>query len=379
MKLPRIIRRAQSPAENRNLENPEIPISDNQILELLGNGFGPVIADVRVTVDTALAVPAFGAAVRFLSGTMAALPLHTYRKKTKKVGDQTKKGREKVSSPQSRVFSFAANDETTSINLRRALLTNTFTHGRGVAYLERQNGRVINWFLMDPLRTTVKRLGGRIVYEHDQGNGRKVTYPASDVIDVPFMLKSDGITTISPVALYKEMIGEQIAARKYGAKFFAGGGVPPFVVHGNFQSSKALKNAATDLWQAIKKSGRDARQVLTLPLGLEAKPLGVSPEKAQSLEVKKFGVTEIARIFSLPPAFLQDLTTGTFNNTEQQDLQLVKHTLRFWLEYLEQELNLKVYGRGSGKEYLEHMIDALLRGDFKSRMDGYQKGVIQAH
>jgi phage portal protein BeeE len=40
----------------------------------------------------------------------------------------------------------------------------------------------------------------------------------------------------------------------------------------------------------------------------------------QLIELQRFSIEQVARIYSLPPVFLQDLTHGTFSNTEQQDL-----------------------------------------------------------
>ena len=59
----------------------------------------------------------------------------------------------------------------------------------------------------------------------------------------------------------------------------------------------------------------------------------------QLIELQKFCVEQIARIYSLPPVFLQDLSTGTFSNLEQQDIHYVKHTLRRWIEQTEQEMS----------------------------------------
>ena len=138
------------------------------------------------------------------------------------------------------------------------------------------------------------------------------------------LLYSDGLTSISPILNSKDAIGLMIAVTKYGAKFFNNGGVPPFVVTGKFETGKALKRASQDLSKAIKDASIEKNLALTLPMNHDIKPIGADPEKSQMVEVKRFQVEEIARIYSLPPVFLQDLTHGTFSNTEQQDLHLVK-------------------------------------------------------
>ena len=91
-------------------------------------------------------------------------------------------------------------------------------------------------------------------------------------------------------------------------------------------------------------------------------------------------VEEICRVYRTPPAFVQDLTRATFTNAEQQDLHFTKHTILPWLRADEQEMNLKLFGGGE-KAFAEYNVDGLLRGDFKTRMDGYgraiQSGVLK--
>lgn len=94
----------------------------------------------------------------------------------------------------------------------------------------------------------------------------------------------------------------------------------------------------------------------------------------QLIELQRFSIEQIARIYSLPPAFLQDLTNGTFSNTEQQDLQFVKHTLKRWIEQTEQQMNLKLFGRTS-RTYVEFNVDGLLRGDIKTRMEAHAHAI----
>ena len=89
-------------------------------------------------------------------------------------------------------------------------------------------------------------------------------------------------------------------------------------------------------------------------------------------------IEDVARIYGIPPVFLQDLTHGTFSNTEQQDLALTKHLISQWLKAWEQELNLKLFSGRSRNRFAEFNVDALQRGDFKTRMDGYAIAIQNA-
>ncbi|WP_338531661.1 phage portal protein [Nitratireductor thuwali] len=324
-----------------------------------------------MTIDSALGVPAIWAAVNFLPGTLAGLPLHLYKR--------TSAGRERVTGGLATILHDAVNPGMSSFDWRMYMFGQVFTEGRGVSFIERNaGGKPLNIWPLDPCGVTVKRFEGRKLYEYKDGSSRKVTYEASEVIDIPFMLKRDMLGHRSPILTNKDVIGLAQAVTKYGSKFFQNGGVPPFAIEGPFQSAGALQRSAEDLAAAVQKAAKENRLALSLPAGHTIKQLGADPEKSQLVELQRFIIEQIARIYSLPPTFLQDLTHGTFSNTEQQDLHFVKHTMRRWIQQFEQEVNLKLFGRVNNRQYVEMNVDGLLRGDFKARMEGYAKGIQNA-
>ena len=66
--------------EKRSLENPNAPVSANDFLHIMGWGDFSSAAGVTVNTDNALGVPAVWAAVNFISGTLASLPLEVHRR-----------------------------------------------------------------------------------------------------------------------------------------------------------------------------------------------------------------------------------------------------------------------------------------------------------
>lgn len=355
-----------NPFEARKVEErATVTQSDPNFLRVI---FGENYDQKVVTRQTILQTPAGWGAVNFLSGTLAGLPLELYRK--------TASGREAVKGPLANMLHYAVNDSASSFEWRFRMFSDVFTTGRGLTYIERNGaGTPINLFSLDPRRVTIKQTGLRRVYEYRDTNEVLKVYQASEVIDIPFMLDQDGVGHIGPVTAGKDAFRLALAVMEYSNKFLANGGVPPFAVTGNFQTSQALKRAADDLQEAVRRAAKEERQALTLPAGLEIKPIGTDPDKTQMIETQRWCIEQIARLYGLPPTFLQDLTHGTFSNTEQQDLHFVKHTLRRWVEQFEQEINLKLFGRASNSRYVEMNVDGLLRGDFATRMDGYAKGI----
>lgn len=362
-------------AETRdaNIENPAIPVSAANILEFfgLGDALGNVTGEV-VTTETALSVPAFWCGVNFLGGTIAGLPLQVYRK--------AKDGRKKVDNGVALVLGKAVNEETTSFAWRKDGCDQLFTEGRWLTYVEKDaRGNVVNLWPLDDGKTICKRVNGRKVYTYT-GGGRSIDYPARDVVDIVVMKKRNGIGHYRPVSVHRETFAQALAAMKYGSRFFQNGGVPPFTVSGPIKSAAGVDKAGKDLTQAVMDAARLRRNAIALPEGHEVKSIGVDPVKMQMLEIRRFLIEEFARILGLPKVFLMDLTQGTFTNTEQQDLQLVKHYVKRWIEQIEEELNLKLFGRESDY-YVRFALDGLMRGDFLSRMQGYaaaiQNGVMK--
>jgi HK97 family phage portal protein len=126
-----------------------------------------------------------------------------------------------------------------------------------------------------------------------------------------------------------------------------------------------------------RRSAEDGKPILPMPAGHDLVRLGDDPEKMQLTPVQIFAVGQVARIYQLPPVFLQELSKGNYNNIEHQDLHLVKHTLRRWVEKFEQELTLKIFGRGS-RRYVKLDLDGIMRGDFKTRIEAIVKAVQNA-
>jgi HK97 family phage portal protein len=353
--------------EKRSLEDPTVPISSRNIIKFLG------LEDLTsnlppVTVDAAMTVPALMAAVNFISGTVAGLPLNTYRK--------GRDGRKPLNNRIARLLHNNVNEEMSSFEWRKYKFERLLTHGRALTLIVRGENVPIRYLWpLNPRDTSVRRLDdGRRVYKVMKGP-HKGEYPASDVIDLSFALKDDGLRHYSPIFSHKDTVSLAIAAARYATRFFQNGGIPPFVIIGNFMTQAGIERASADMKQAILDASREGRNALPIPKDHEVKALGLDPEKTQMVETRRFIIEEIARIYSLPPTFLQDLTHGTFSNTEQQDLHFVKHTLKRWIEQFEQELNLKLFGWEDNTRYVEFNVDGLLRGDFKTRMDGNAQAI----
>mgnify|MGYP003632684584 CR=1 FL=1 len=318
-------RRPQS-AEARNLENPSAPVSAADFLQVMGWGDLSSASGVNVTIENALGVPAVWAATNFISGTLASLPLEVFQK--------TATGREPVTVGIGAWIDRAVNPHLSSFGWRKYTFEQVLTGGRSVTQIVRSGrGDVTDLIPLDPSSITVSETTDAAGFPTKAYRTAEYVYSAEEVLDLPFMVKANQLDKRSPIFTNKDVIANTTA-----------------------------------------KLAREGRSIMALPAGHELKSIGFSPDQMQLLPLQQFCIEQIARIYSLPPIFLQDLSHGTYSNTEQQDLHFVKHTLRRWIEQAEAEMNLKLFGRSSDV-YIRYNVDSLLRGDFKTRMEAHATSI----
>lgn len=352
--------------QRESLERSTVPVSAENFMTFFGQGSLDLPS---VTIDKALMVPAVAAAVAFLSRTLATVPLHVFR--------ATDKGPKKLTGKLQTVIHAFPNDQMDTFKFRQYFWQQVFTEGRGLAWIERSGSNVEAIWPMNPAKTTIRRAPGpknELIYSCDGQD-----YPASEIIDVPFMLRSNQTGHYGPVKLATKVIQLALSMNDYASSFFAGGGIPPLALTGPIPTgAEGLKRAMGDISRAIDGAKASSKPVFPLPPGYSLQPVGIDPEKGQMTNARRFQVEEVARVWQLPPVFLQELTNAKFANVEQQDLHLVKHLVAQWAKAFEGEVNLKIFGRGSGGRYVEHNLDGIMRGDFKSRIEGLARAIQTA-
>lgn len=331
---------------------------------------GPTAAGIEVGVTEALSYGPVLAAVQVIAGDLGSLPLITY--------ERLERGKRRATEhPLYPLLHNAPNEFMTAVGLREMTQGHALTWGNGASYIERDKGRVVGLWPLHPGRihpriTHTGRGKVTLVYDYaDQVNGINTTLLADEVLHIAG-LGGDGIRGYSIVRLAAESIALGIAAEKYGGSWFGNGSRPSGFLRtpGNL-SDEAGRRLKSD-WEAMHRGLDKAQRIAILEEGLEWQALGVPPEDAQFLETRKFSVNEIARWFRLPPHKIGDLERSTFSNIEQQQIDYVSSALRVWLVRWEQSIAQRLLGQAERRRYFcEHLLDALLRGDTKTRYEAY--------
>ncbi|MFG1230615.1 phage portal protein, partial [Xanthobacter wiegelii] len=105
----------------------------------------------------------------------------------------------------------------------------------------------------------------------------------------------------------------------------------------------------------------------------DAKPVAFTSVDSQFLELRRFSVTEIARLFRVPPHMLFDLERGTWANTSEMGAEFLTYSLRPWLARWENEVAMKLFSEAERDLFAEFLADDLTRMDIAARADAYGK------
>lgn len=326
--------------------------------------FGTSSAGKSVTAQTAIQLSTVYACVRVISETVASLPLGVY--------EATDDGNQKAAEhPLYRLLHDEPNTEMTSFVFREVMLTHLLLYGNSYSQIIRSGkNSIVGLYPLLPDHMDVDRDSkGNLTYTYTTSDGKTVVIKPTDVLHIPG-LGFDGVMGYSPIALEKSAIGLGIASEEYGSKFFSNGARPSGILtHPNtVKNPKAIRES----WNTAYGGSSNANRVAILEEGMTFTPLSIPNNEAQFLETRKFQVEEICRIFRVPPHLVGDLEHATFSNIEHQSIDFAVHTIRPRLVRIEQAMNRALFSdQEKGKFYVQFNIDGLMRGDYKSRMEGY--------
>ena len=336
--------------------------------------FEPVSArtgsGMRVSPDSALRLAAVYACVRILAETMASLPLVVYQRRADG-------GKDKVTDHWLyRLMAKRPNRFQNPFEWREMLQGHLALRGNAFnQIITNPRGEIIELMPIHPDRVKIELLpSGEYRYRISDRSGTEVILPRGEVWHLRG-LSSDGLMGMSPIELARENLGTALAAQGYGARFFANDAKPTggwIEFPGSFKDSEAKKVFRESYQQA--QSGSNRGKVLVLENGMKFHEVGVTNKDAQFLELRKFQITDVARLFRVPPHMIADLDRATFSNIEQQSLEFVMHTMTPWAERWEASIESELLLEGDDIE-IEFDFANLMRGDAASRSSYYQSGI----
>ncbi|MFI3167128.1 MAG: phage portal protein [Bacillota bacterium] len=325
-----------------------------------------VNSGVQVDELTAMQTSAVYACVRLLGETVASLPCALYKKEK----DKRVKAEEH---PLHGVLAFMPNSEMTSFNFREVMMTSLLLYGNAYARIIKDKaGHVKELWYLKPRNMEVERNSttGKITYTYsDDITNKTMVYKPEQIFHI-IGLGYDGVKGLSPIQQARESVGLAIATEEYGARFFGNGAKPGGVLEhpGVLKDPEKLRES----WNKVYQGTKNSNKIAVLEEGLKYHEIGMSPEQSQFLQTRKYQLSEICRIFRVPPHMVGELERSTFSNIEHQSIDFVTHTIRPWLIRWEQAIYMRLLNEKERALYYPHFnVDGLLRGDFYARMEGY--------
>ena len=122
---------------------------------------------------------------------------------------------------------------------------------------------------------------------------------------------------------------------------------------------------------------QNAHKIAVLEEGMTFEKIAITNEDAQFLQTRQFQVTDICRIYRVPPHKLAEFGRATFNNLEQQQQQYIDDCLGPHTDQLEGLMNDQLLFDDERDDWETHFdFTGLLRGDTIRRYQSYQIGLL---
>lgn len=326
---------------------------------------------VRVTPESALALPVIQNCVTLLAESLAQLPLEMYERKDA--------GQREVatSHPLYQVLRFKPNPFQTPYDRVELSQMSAGLRGNSYSLIERgDDGQVRELWPLDADKVTVLKGPDLLPYYQVAG----VTHP------LPMRLvhhvrwhSHNGYVGLSPMQLHADSIGLALAVRQFTGKSFANGATLSGVIE-RPKEVAAIKDQGSidrivDQWGA-KYSGMDnAKKVALLQEGMTFKPVSMSNVDADLAALLKLSAVDAARIYKVPLPMVNDLDKANYNTIEQLLIHFVVFALLPWAKRHEQAMMRDfLLDEERPRYFIEFNLSGLMRGDQKSRYEAYAIG-----
>ncbi|MEQ6331980.1 phage portal protein [Sphingobium sp. MK2] len=306
-----------------------------------------------------------------ISSALAYIPALVYRRDGK--GNRV----EQFDHPLVALTRQGVNDQMTWPEFVEHFVASALLNGNGLAEVRRdRNGALIGLEFIPWSRVSVEYLStGRLAYDVSDpfGRGRAKRLLQSEVLHLRDR-SDDGLIGRSRLSRASETVAGVAAANTFAKGFLDRGGYPSGIItYPGVMNPEDKAAFARDF--AKKHAGaQNVGRILVLDQGLTWTTAAISPEDAELLESRKFGVEEICRLFQVPPPLVQDYSHNTFTNSETAGRWFAQFTLAPWARKLEAEFARSIFSPASGFE-LELDLSAFLRGDPKTRWDAHKIAV----
>ncbi len=317
----------------------------------------------------ALGLSATYACVNLLAGTQASLPLMVYRTDPRGVRTVAK------DHPLYFVLHDSPNYDQTAVDFWEFMCAGLELHGNAYAVIAKKvNGEIGSLIPVRPDIVSVKRPAPGVIEYSWTDEGKAQRYTQEQILHIRGF-GGGPLGGASTLSVCRQAFDAAVSADHAAHSMFGNGAMPSGILSTDKPLNGDQRKEAEKLLSEKFVGALNAGRPMLLDNGVKWEQLTISPEDAQMLETRRFGVEEICRVFGVPPHMVGHTESSTSWGTglEQQTLGFVKFTLRRRLNRIEQALEkqlLPLSERRAGVT-IEFNLEGLLRGDSKGRSEFY--------
>lgn len=342
----------------------------------------PVLADwfgqlsttasgINVTPENARDCPEVDACVGLIEDTIATVPLDLYER-----GRQDGERIRRTDHPLHALLHDEPNGWQSSAEFRQMMEGWRQTHSNAYARVITGRSGPVALEPTHPSEMRPFRFGAGVAYDWTPPDGPRRTLLQHEVLHL-----RDGPAkrwnlpeAQSKVIRHRDEIGLVQACSQYLSRFFSNNATPKAAIEipGDISEEAADKLRAT--WERRHRGVENAHRLAILEGGMKITALGMSNDDAQVAQIHAMAVAKIARIYGVPLHLIGETSNVTSwgSGIEQQSIGFVTYYMRPKFVVWEQALNRTLMSSDMRRRfYFEFNIDGLLRGDFKTRMEGY--------
>ena len=319
-----------------------------------GIGFpGALSARAAENLSTVLAC------VTAVSSALAYVPALIYRREPD--GNRV----EAYGHPLAKIARGSANPQMTWPDWLEHVVASALLTGNGLAEIIRAGNGQLSGFRWIPwgMVTVVYLSSGRLAYDVADGRGGTRRLLEGEVIHLRDRT-DDGLVGRSRLSRAADTVAGVQASNAFAKSFLERGAQPSGVIKHPGAMTAEQKTGLRDQFQERFGGATNAGKTLILDGGLEWQAAQISPEDAELLESRKFGVIEVCRLFQVPPPIVQAYENNTFTNASQAGLWFATFCLAPWARKIEAEFARSVLATGLE---LELDLSGFLRGDPATR------------
>ena len=319
--------------------------------------------EASITASNAQKIATVFSCVNIKANALAVIPIKTYKT------DDKGKTEDKNNSLYN-LLRYEPNDTLIASLYKKIISQDLDLRGNHYSQI-RRNGlnEVVELrpLIADQMKLTISTSGKKLF----QYNGKYI--PSSKIMHVYDVPDSSGHKGLSKIEYAKQSLEFANNTAKHGNKLFKNSATPSgaFETTGTLtdEEFEQLNKQVQEKYSGLEHSGKP----LLLSGGLSFRTLDMKNSDAEWLESRKFNREEVAAIFGVPVAMLNDATNSAYGNLEQKYLEFYSGTIFPLTTILEEQFRQSLLTPTQKQNTsIKFKYNTMLRVDAKTRTEYYK-------